>query len=140
MVLCVASHAYEPVAPLILWAQLLLQARIKLSPGCFTGPGATYFSSTYWPDSCNWRARSLSARGGILSGIMKGGGGCASLPILKNPQNELGFARFFAGPFEIARGHSVFPREGKAVIWLIILAAAISNYSHPKDYSDMDGY
>ncbi|KAI1502602.1 hypothetical protein F5X99DRAFT_378537 [Biscogniauxia marginata] len=51
----------------------------------------------------------------------------------------MGFACFFAGPFEVATGHSVFSGKGKAAIWLSIIAAAITTISHLQDFRDTEG-
>ncbi|KAI1198639.1 hypothetical protein F5X97DRAFT_342534 [Nemania serpens] len=65
--------------------------------------------------------------------------GGASRPFTKNLQNGLGFACFFAGPLEVATGHSVFAGRGKAAVWLAILTAAVTTTVHMQDFRDMDG-
>ncbi|KAI0190474.1 hypothetical protein EV127DRAFT_495178 [Xylaria flabelliformis] len=65
--------------------------------------------------------------------------GGASRPFTKNLQNGLGFACFFAGPLEVATGHSVFSGRGTAAVWLAILTAAVTTTVHMQDFRDMDG-
>ncbi|KAG8158762.1 hypothetical protein KVR01_011205 [Diaporthe batatas] len=65
--------------------------------------------------------------------------GGASDPFLKNLLNGLGFACCFAGPMEVATGHSIFCGQGKAALWLLVLAATITTTSHAQDFRDMEG-
>ncbi|OTA81612.1 hypothetical protein M434DRAFT_44303, partial [Hypoxylon sp. CO27-5] len=65
--------------------------------------------------------------------------GGSSDPLLKNLQNGLGFACFFAGPFEVVTGHSVFSGKCKAAIWLGILVGCITTTSHTQDFRDKEG-
>ncbi|KAI5927098.1 hypothetical protein F4810DRAFT_652301 [Camillea tinctor] len=65
--------------------------------------------------------------------------GGAADPFLKNLLNGFGFACFFAGPLEVATGRSVFSGEGKAAIWLAMIAIGITSSSHLQDFRDMEG-
>lgn len=63
--------------------------------------------------------------------------GGAANPWLKNLLNGVGFTCFLAGPLEVVTGHSVC--QGKAAIWLSIIAAAITTVSHTQDFRDKEG-
>lgn len=63
----------------------------------------------------------------------------ASNPFLKNLLNGFGFSCFLAGPLEVATKHSVFCGDGKAAMWLFLLALSITTTSHTQDFRDMDG-
>ncbi|KAI0169852.1 UbiA prenyltransferase family-domain-containing protein [Hypoxylon sp. FL1284] len=65
--------------------------------------------------------------------------GGAADPLFKNLLNGLGFGCFFAGPFEVATGHSILSGNSKATAWLAILAACITTISHTQDFRDMEG-
>ncbi|KAI2465466.1 hypothetical protein F4781DRAFT_424797 [Annulohypoxylon bovei var. microspora] len=65
--------------------------------------------------------------------------GGSSHPFLKNLLNGLGFACFFAGPFEVATEKSVLISDLKAVRWLAILGGAITTTSHLQDFRDVEG-
>ncbi|KAI1398604.1 hypothetical protein F4819DRAFT_467937 [Hypoxylon fuscum] len=65
--------------------------------------------------------------------------GGSSDPIIKNLLNGLGFMCFFAGPLEVATGHSAFIGQDKATAWLAILAATITTTSHLQDFRDVNG-
>ncbi|KAI1841195.1 hypothetical protein JX265_013154 [Neoarthrinium moseri] len=63
--------------------------------------------------------------------------GGSSDPFLKNLLNGVGFACFLGGPLEVATGHSLL--QGKAAIWMAILAASITTMSHAQDFRDKEG-
>ncbi|KAI0010717.1 UbiA prenyltransferase family-domain-containing protein [Xylariaceae sp. FL0662B] len=65
--------------------------------------------------------------------------GGSSDPFLKNILNGFGFACFYSGPLEIVTGRSVFAGEGRAAIWVGILAITITASSHLQDFRDMEG-
>lgn len=65
--------------------------------------------------------------------------GGASNPFLKNVLNAFGLACFFAGPLEVATGHSIFSGDMKVAIWLFIIASAITTTSHIQDFRDIEG-
>lgn len=67
--------------------------------------------------------------------------GGATNPFLKNILNAFGLACFFAGPLEVATGHSVFNAagDGKVAGWLLIIALAITTTSHIQDFRDIEG-
>ncbi|POS70194.1 UbiA prenyltransferase [Diaporthe helianthi] len=65
--------------------------------------------------------------------------GGASDPYLKNILNGLGFACFFAGPLEVATGHSVLSGDQQTFQWLLLLAGAITTTAHAQDFRDMEG-
>lgn len=67
--------------------------------------------------------------------------GGASNPFVKNFLNGAGFACFFAGPLEVATGHSILYEASnmKAVWWLLVLAGAITTTSHAQDFRDVTG-
>lgn len=46
----------------------------------------------------------------------------------------------FAGPLEVATGHSVFSGRGTAAVWLDILTAAVTTTAHMQDFRDIDEY
>lgn len=63
----------------------------------------------------------------------------SSNAFLKNVLNAFGLACFFAGPLEVATGHSVFCGDMRAATWLLILACAIMSTSHAQDFRDLEG-
>ncbi|KAI8948547.1 hypothetical protein F4801DRAFT_556528 [Xylaria longipes] len=65
--------------------------------------------------------------------------GGAADPFLKNLLNGVGYACFLAGPLEVLTGKSIFSGEGKAAIWLGILAACITTTVHTQDFRDVRG-
>lgn len=62
-----------------------------------------------------------------------------STPWTKNLLNGFGIASFFAGPLEVASGHSIFAGTGKAAWWLLIIASAIATTVHCQDFRDVEG-
>lgn len=64
--------------------------------------------------------------------------GGASDPYLKNILNGLGFACFFAGPLEVATGHSVLSSNQQTVQWLLLLVGAITTTANTQDFRDME--
>ncbi|KAI1488316.1 hypothetical protein F5X96DRAFT_646138 [Biscogniauxia mediterranea] len=60
-------------------------------------------------------------------------------PFLKNFLTAFSMAGLFAGPLEVATGRSVFAGEGKAAIWLAIIAVGLTSSIHLQDFRDMKG-
>jgi 4-hydroxybenzoate polyprenyltransferase len=63
--------------------------------------------------------------------------GGSSSPFLKNLLNGIGFACFLAGPLEVATGESVL--QSPALMWMSIIAFAVTTTSHAQDFREMDG-
>lgn len=65
--------------------------------------------------------------------------GAASNGVLKNIFNGVGIGCFFAGPLEVATGHSVFSGNAEGAVWVVLLMAAFGTTSHIQDFRDMEG-
>ncbi|KAI0173599.1 UbiA prenyltransferase family [Hypoxylon sp. FL1284] len=65
--------------------------------------------------------------------------GGASNGILKNLLNAVGIICFFAGPLEVATGHSVLSGDGNGMMWLCILTTIFATTCHVQDFRDVDG-
>lgn len=108
------------------------------------------------PSQVNWVMYSIYPLVLTVSGLVGGLGPCcleaflclwynewggASNPFVKNFLNGAGFACFFAGPLEVATGHSILyeATNMKVFWWLLVLAGAITTTSHAQDFRDVTG-
>ncbi|ETS85114.1 hypothetical protein PFICI_03139 [Pestalotiopsis fici W106-1] len=74
-----------------------------------------------------------------LFGIWYNELGGADSGILKNMINGVGLGCSFAGPLEVATGHSIFSGDADAAFWTGILMATFATSSHLQDFRDMAG-
>lgn len=65
--------------------------------------------------------------------------GGADSGLLKNMINGVGLGCSFAGPLEVATGHSIFSGECQGALWTVTLMAAFATTSHLQDFRDMAG-
>ncbi|OTA93719.1 hypothetical protein M434DRAFT_395396 [Hypoxylon sp. CO27-5] len=59
--------------------------------------------------------------------------------VLKNLINGSGIGCFLAGPLEVATGRSIFSSQGKAAIWIAIMASAAATTGMTQDFRDIKG-
>ncbi|KAI0419311.1 UbiA prenyltransferase family-domain-containing protein [Xylaria grammica] len=60
-------------------------------------------------------------------------------PFLKNIHTAIGLTVLMCGPLEITTQQASVFGEGRIVVWLLIIVAALSTTAHAQDFRDMEG-